>query len=314
MPSNFASMQIFHSTDEFQFGGRKVSLAIGMFDGVHLGHQQVIRQAVADAEQHEGLALAITFDRHPNSIIAPQRVPPLIYSDSQKLRAIAALGVNAALIIPFTQEFSAQPAHEFVGLLARQLAPLFSVCVGSSFVFGHKRSGNVQVLQRLGRELGFVVHGSAAVSLDGEIVSSTRIRDAVRAGELDRASQMLGREYALRGEVIRGDELGRKLGFPTANLDVRGRLAPPNGVYAAHAYIEDRRFRAVANIGHRPTLRSAAPEFRVEAHLLDFDGELYGKELELTFVEKLRDEQKFGSVEELRQQISRDITTARTKF
>src|SRR5688572_12563121 len=211
-------MQTLHSADDFQSGGRKVSLAIGMFDGVHLGHQQVIRQAVTDAEQHEGLALAVTFDRHPNSIVAPDRVPPLIYAQSQKLRALSTLGVDATLVVPFTREFSAQPADVFIRSLAAKLAPLHSICVGSTFVFGHRRSGNVALLQQLGRELNFTVHGIAAVSLDGEVVSSTRIRDTLRTGNLDSVSQMLGREYALCGTVTRGDRLGTKLGFPTANL------------------------------------------------------------------------------------------------
>ena len=307
-------MQTFHSADDFRSGERKVSVAIGMFDGVHLGHQQLIRQAVADAEQHEGAAVVVTFDRHPNSVIAPDRVPALIYSPGQKMRAIAALGVEATIIIPFTPEFSQQPAETFVRLLARQFAPMQSVCVGSSFVFGHRRSGNVHLLQQLGRELNFVVHGIAAVSLDDDVVSSTRIREAVRAGDCNAASQMLGREYALSGTIVRGDELGRKLGFPTANLDVRGLLVPPPGVYAVHAYVEGRKFRAAANIGLRPTLQSSAPELRVEAHLLDFEGDLYGREMELTFVTKLRDEQKFSSLDELRAQIARDVAAARTRF
>ncbi|HEY0551817.1 MAG TPA: bifunctional riboflavin kinase/FAD synthetase [Verrucomicrobiae bacterium] len=307
-------MQTLHSADDFQSGGRKVSLAIGMFDGVHLGHQQVIRQARADAEQHEGIAVAVTFDRHPNSIVAPDRVPPLIYAPSQKLRAIASLGMNATLVVPFTREFSEQPADVFIRALAAKLAPLQSICVGSSFVFGHRRSGNVALLQQLGRELHFIVHGIAAVSLDGEIVSSTRIRDTLRTGNLDSVSQMLGREYALCGTVSRGDELGRTLGFPTANLEVAGLLVPPHGVYVAHAYVDGTRHRAVVNIGVRPTLRQTAPELRVEAHLLDFDGDLYDRELELIFVEKLRDERKFSSTDELREQIARDIAAARTKF
>ena len=307
-------MQTFHSADDFRPDGRKVSLAIGMFDGVHLGHQQLIRQAVADAEHHEGVAVAITFDRHPNSIVAPGRVPPLIYSPSQKLRAFASLGVGAALVIPFTREFSAQTGEVFIRALAQRLAPVLSICVGSSFVFGHQRSGDVALLRTLGHELGFIVHGIAAVSLDNEVVSSTRIRETLRAGEMDRASQMLGREYALCGEVVRGDELGRKLGFPTANLDASGRLVPPHGVYAVHAYVAGTRHRAVANIGLRPTLRNPAPELRVEAHLLDFDGDLYGQEVEMTFVEKLRDEQKFSSTDELRAQIARDVNAARAKF
>jgi riboflavin kinase/FMN adenylyltransferase len=307
-------MQTLQSANDFQSGGRKVSLAIGMFDGVHLGHQQVIRQARADAEQHEGVALAVTFDRHPNSIVAPGRVPPLIYAPAQKLRAIASLGMDATLVVPFTREFSEQPADVFIRTLAAKLAPLHSICVGSSFVFGHRRSGNVALLQQLGRELNFTVHGIAAVSLDGEIVSSTRIRDTLRTGNLDSVSQMLGREYALCGIVTRGDQLGTKLGFPTANLDVTGLLVPPNGVYAAHANVGGSRHRAAVNIGVRPTLQQPTPALRVEAHLLDFAGDLYDREMELTFMEKLRDERKFSSTHELRAQIARDIAAARTKF
>jgi riboflavin kinase/FMN adenylyltransferase len=307
-------MQTLQSANDFRSGGRKVSVAIGTFDGVHLGHQQVIRQAVADARQHEGLAVVVTFDRHPNSIVAPDRVPPQIYSQPQKLRALASLGADATLVIPFTREFSALPAEDFIRVLVAQLAPVQSICVGSSFVFGRKRSGDVALLQRLGAELGFDVHGLAAVALDGEMVSSTRIREALRAGEINRASQMLGREYALAGLVTHGDEMGRKLGFPTANLDVRGLLVPPSGVYAAHASVAGTRHRAAVNIGLRPTLASPVPELRVEAHLLNFQGDLYDQEMELTFVAKLRDEQKFPSLDELRAQITRDVAAARGKF
>lgn len=307
-------MQTLHSANEFRSQGRRVSLAIGMFDGVHLGHQQVIRQAVTDARQHEGLGVVVTFDRHPNSIVAPDRVPPLIYSRAQKLRTLEALGAAATLEIPFTREFSARPAEVFVRDLVAALAPLQSISVGSSFVFGSKRSGDVGLLQRLGGELGFQVHGLPAVALDGEVVSSTRIRDAVRSGEFARASQMLGREYALAGVVLRGDALGRQLGFPTANLEVRGLLVPPHGVYAAHASVRGEQHRAAVNIGLRPTVGSQVPELRVEAHLLDFQDDLYGQELELTFVAKLRDEMKFPSLDALRDQIARDVALVRSRF
>jgi len=307
-------MEILRSADEFHSKGGKVSLAIGMFDGVHLGHQQVVRQAVGDAEQHEGLAVAITFDRHPNSILAPERVPPLIYSESQKMRAIAALRVDATLVIPFTREFSGQSADAFIRLLADKLKPVHSICVGSSFVFGHRRSGNVALLQQLGGGLGFTVHGISAVALDGEVVSSTRIREAVRGGDLNLAAQMLGRDYSLSGTVVHGDRLGQQLGFPTANLDSAGLLTPPNGVYAAHAHVNGTRHRAVVNIGCRPTLGNPSPVLRVETHLLDFHGDLYGRELELHFIEKLRDEQKFASMEKLREQIARDIAAALRNF
>jgi riboflavin kinase/FMN adenylyltransferase len=168
----------------------------------------------------------------------------------------------------------------------------------------------------LGEELKFAVHGMAAVSLDGEAVSSTRIREAIAAGDLDGASQMLGRAYSLAGTVVRGDRLGHKIGFPTANLDAAGRALPPNGVYAVHAEVLAQRssYRAVLNIGVRPTVNDGNPQRRVEVHLLGFEGELYDKEIELTFVQKLRDERKFASLQALREQIERDIGEAQARF
>lgn len=294
--------------------GRPVCLAIGMFDGVHLGHQQVIRQAVADAEQHEGLAVVVTFDQHPASVLAPGRVPPLIHSLPQKLRVIEALRVDVVLLIHFDYAFSRMPGETFIRELARDMGRIQSLSVGSAFTFGHQRSGNLELLRRLGREFDFTVHGLAAVALDGQTVSSTRIREAIRAGRLEAAQQMLGREYSLAGRVVEGDRLGRKLGFPTANLDAAGLVLPPSGVYAIHVEVGGTRHRGVLNIGHRPTLANPAPQLRVEAHLLDFQGDLYGQEIEVTFVEKLREERKFPSLDALRLQIEQDVALARTKF
>jgi riboflavin kinase/FMN adenylyltransferase len=293
---------------------RKVCLAIGVFDGVHLGHEQVIRQTVSDAQQHEGVAVVITFDRHPNEIVAPARVPPLIYSLPQKLRVIESLGAETTLLIRFDQAFSEIPAEIFIRDLARDFKNVHSICVGSQFTFGHKRSGNVALLKELGQELKFVVHGLAAVALDGEIVSSTRIREAIREGNLDDATQMLGRAYALSGQVVRGDQLGRKLGFPTANLDVAGLALPPTGVYAVHAAVRGKIHRAVLNIGFRPTLGNPKVQPRVEAHLLDFSEDVYQQEMEIGFVEKLRDEKQFPSLDELKKQIARDIADAEKRF
>jgi riboflavin kinase / FMN adenylyltransferase len=311
-------MNIIHAGNDLNADKRKVCLAIGFFDGVHLGHQQIIRQTIADARQHEGIALVITFDCHPNSVVAPARVPPLIYSLPQKLRAIESLGAHTLLLIHFDKAFSEQPGEDFVRALVRDLGGIQSLCVGSNFVFGHKRGGNVELLKKLGQELKFTVHGMAAVSLDEEPVSSTRIREAIAAGDLDAASQMLGRAYSLAGTVIRGDRLGHKIGFPTANLDASGRALPPNGVYAVHAEVfgttEPSSYRGVLNIGVRPTVADKNPQRRIEVHLLDFHEELYEKEIELTFVEKLRDERKFASLEALREQIERDIREAQGRF
>ncbi len=307
-------MNVIHTAKDLAAAGRRVCLSIGVFDGVHLGHQQIIRKTVADARQREGLALVVTFDRHPNTIVAPAHVPPMIYSQPQKIRAIETLDADALLVIGFDEEFSRQTGEQFVRALANDIGRIESVCVGADFVFGQKRSGNVALLKQLGGEMGFQVHGLAAVALDGETVSSTRIREAIRSDDFDAAGQMLGRAYSIAGRVVHGDQLGQKLGFPTANLDTKGLLLPANGVYAAHATVRKQIHRAVLNIGHRPTLRNPAPEVRMEVHLLDFSDDLYGEEMEITFASRLRDEQKFASLEELKFRIAKDIEAARHAF
>jgi riboflavin kinase/FMN adenylyltransferase len=304
-------MKIISAANDLEPGNKKVCLAIGFFDGVHLGHQQIIRQTVADARQFGALALVVTFDRHPNTVVAPDRVPPLIYSLPQKLRVIETSGVDVLLQIHFDEKFSGQTGEDFIRQLACEPGRIQSVCVGADFVFGHRRSGNVALLQRLGGELGFTVHGLAAVSLDGQMVSSTRIREAIRVGQLDAASQMLGRPYAIAGRIVAGDRIGQQLGFPTANLDVAGLALPPGGVYAGLAGVQNKFYRVALNIGFRPTVMSAAPQLRVEAHLLDFSGDLYGTELEVEISERLRNEKKFSTSAELRAQIERDIAMVR---
>lgn len=304
-------MKLVHAANDLDHGNRKVCLAIGVFDGVHLGHQQIIRQTVADARLHDALALVVTFDRHPNAVVAPDRVPPQIYSRSQKLRAIKSLGADALLEIPFDKPFSEKSGEVFVRELARGLGKIHSICVGADFVFGHRRTGNVALLRTLGGELHFQVHGLAAVALDGQAVSSTRIREVIRAGDFDAASQMLGRPYAICGRVVEGDQLGRQLGFPTANVDAAGLMLPPNGVYSAVTKLKNHFYRVALNIGVRPTMAAASPQLRVEAHLLDFNGQLYGLELELELGAKIRDEMRFASPQELRAQIEGDVAAVR---
>ena len=304
-------MKLIHSPLELPAAPRRVCVAIGTFDGVHLGHQQVLRQALMNARQHGALAVVVTFDAHPATVVAPQRVPPLLYSLPQKLRAIDALGVDATLLLHFDRALSEQPAEDFIRALVRDCGHVHSICVGAHFTFGHQRGGNVELLRRLGAELNFVVHDLASVALDGQTVSSTRIREAIRAGNLDAASQMLGRAYALAGIVIPGDQVGRQLGFPTANLDVCGLVLPPHGVYAVLAHTRGTTHFAALNIGLRPTRAQPMPHVHVEAHLLDFSGDLYGTELELTVVEKLRAELTFPDLAALRAQIARDLAHAR---
>ncbi len=304
-------MKVLSDAAALQPNARPVCAAIGVFDGVHLGHQRVLNQIIADATRYQGIPVVVTFDRHPNATVAPGRVPPLIYPLDKKLEVIASFGVEAAYVIRFDKAFSQIPGESFVRGLARDFQQIKCICVGDGFMFGAGRSGNVALLRKLGGELGFTVEALRDVELDGQSVSSTRIRDTVRAGDFALAGRMLARPYALRGVVIEGARLGRKLGFPTANLDITGLLTPPTGVYAAEAHISSASYRAAVNIGHRPTIHSADPQLHVEAHLLDFDGDIYGQALELVFLKKLRDEKKFPNPAALRVQIAEDIEQTR---
>jgi riboflavin kinase/FMN adenylyltransferase len=309
-------MNLLHATAELQAGSRPVCLAIGVFDGVHLGHQRVIRKAVEDATRHGGVSVVITFDRHPAAVLAPARVPPLIYPLGRRLRAIESLGPDAVCVIHFDKKFSETGGEEFIRGLARDCGMIKSLSVGRGFAFGRGRSGNVALLKALGKEFHFAVHALAEVSLDGRPVSSTRVREAVGAGRFEEAGRMLGRPYALCGSVVKGNGVGRQMGVPTANLDATGLVLPPPGVYAARALARGRSYAAAVNIGCRPTLASGigdlvAPQVQVEAHLLDFDGDIYGEEMELAFLKRLREERKFDGLSALRAQIAWDIAQAR---
>ncbi|MCC7373301.1 MAG: riboflavin biosynthesis protein RibF [Verrucomicrobiales bacterium] len=287
------------------------SLAIGVFDGVHLGHAAVIRQTLAEARASSGVAVAVTFDRHPDAIVAPDRTPPLLYPLWRRLEALESLGITTALVFPFDAEFRAQPAEAFVQRLTRGFGKIASISVGTQFVFGHGRGGNVELLQRLGRDQGFSVHPIPPCSHGDKPISSTRIRELVAKGAFAEASALLGRPYTLGGAVIEGDRLGRTLGFPTANLAVAGLVLPPLGVYAAVAHVNGQPRAAAVNIGRRPTLASPVAETRVEAHLLDFDGDLYGNRLELQLAQRLRPETRFPSRDALVGQIGRDVQEVR---
>ncbi len=304
-------MNVIHAAAELNPGPGGVCLAIGVFDGVHLGHQGVIGRACQEARQRGAVSVVVTFDRHPNAVVAPQNVPPLIYPLSKKLRVMAALGLDAACVIHFDKPFSEISGEQFIRSLARDFKAIRGICVGETFLFGRRRSGDVALLKALGGELGFALHALPDVSLGGQPVSSTRIREAVRAVRFDLAGQMLGRTYTLCGPVIAGARLGRKLGFPTANLDVAGTLVPPAGVYAAEARWGGETRRAAVNIGRRPTVYSSEGGLSVEAHLLDFAGDIYGQEIELTFLKQLREERQFPSEAALQQQIAEDVASVR---
>lgn len=288
-----------------------VCVALGMFDGVHLGHQHVIRQAQVDARILGARSVVATFDPHPLSVVAPAKAPRLLQTLSQRLRAIEGQGIDAVLVLPFDAELSRVPGEEFVRRLAAGFGRLRSFTVGQGFHFGHQRSGNVPLLRALGRELGFVVHPMAPVSIGSEVVSSTRVRTALREGRLSLVAELLARPYAVSGRVMTGDRLGRQLGFPTANLEVTGLELPPTGVYAGRVRLDGRDHLAAMNLGRRPTLREREPALRCEVHLLDYHGDLYGRDLEVEVVRLLRPERSFSGLEALREQIARDVAEVR---
>ncbi len=305
-------MQVISDSATLGHPGQPVCAAIGMFDGVHLGHQAVLQQAIAEARQQNGSAAAITFDRHPNAIVAPDRAPPFIQPLAQRLSLLAKLGIDTTLVLRFDEALRQLSAAAFVDTLCRGRSSLSCLCVGESFTFGHQRSGNVPLLRDLGRQRGFLVHAVPHVCVDDLPVRSTRIREQVRQGNFANASRFLGRPYSLRAPVLPGDQLGRQLGFPTANLDVAGLALPPNGVYAARAIVGDTSYPAVLNIGFRPTLAQTNPQLRFEVHLLDFTGDLYHQELEVLPVQTLRPELTFPNLDALRAQIQQDVQRART--
>ena len=288
-----------------------VFAAIGVFDGVHLGHQAVISTSADHARGDDGTPVVITFDPHPAKVLRPHDAPHLLTATEHKIQLIRALDVEHLLVIHFDREFAATSPEDFVQQLVRHAKPLREICVGHEWSFGKGRAGNLELLKRLGAENGFKVVGIPPVTVNGEVVSSTAIRAALEQGDFTRAAAMLGREYTILGTVKHGEHLGRKLGFPTANLSAHSEQFPPNGVYIAEAKLDGAVLRGVANVGCRPTVESATPERLVELHLFELDREIYGQDVEVRFVKYLRPEQKFENVDALAKQIARDVEQAR---
>ncbi len=286
-------------------------LAIGVFDGVHLGHQAVISTSARHARKAEGTPVVVTFDPHPAKVLRPDEAPHLLTATQHKISLIRDLGVAHLLVLHFDREFAATAPEEFVRQLVTNSRPLREICVGHEWSFGKGRAGNLALLKRLGATCNFDVVGVPAVTLNGEVVSSTAIRRAVEEGNLVKATQMLGREYTILGTVKTGEQLGRKLGFPTANLSAHSEQFPPNGVYVAEARLADALYRGVANLGYRPTVNAGKTERLLELHLFDLNKDIYGDEVEVRFLRYLRPEQKFENVDALAAQIARDVQSAR---
>jgi riboflavin kinase / FMN adenylyltransferase len=305
-------MQILRSIPELSRLPGPLFLAIGVFDGVHRGHQAVISTSAEHAQLANGTPVVVTFDPHPMKVLRPKEAPHLLSATQHKIKLIRALGVQHLLVIKFDKAFAATAPEDFVQQLVTHSKPLREICVGHEWSFGKGRRGNLTLLRKLGTQFDFEVVGIPAVKLgNGELVSSTAIRHAVEAGDLGRATEMLGREYTILGTVVRGEHLGKKLGFPTANLSAHSEQFPPNGVYFAQATLDGVVYPGVINLGYRPTVSSSKSERVLEIHLLDFDHDIYGKDIEVRFVRYLRPEQKFDDVDALVRQIELDVQQAR---
>jgi len=302
-------MRIYSAVDAIRPKLDRPLVTLGNFDGVHRGHQFVIGQVLERSRATGRPALLVTFDPHPLKVVRPQSAPPLLQSHGDKMARIEALGVEHVLVLPFTRAFAEIPAETFIREILRDGLGATAVYVGNNFNFGRGRQGNLDLLRRMGRELGIEVPEIPDFLVLGSPVSSSRIRRAVRSGEVELARELLGRPYSIAGRVVHGDSRGASLGFPTANLETRAELVPAEGVYVTRVRLETGERDAVTNVGSRPTFPGAA--FAIETHFLDPAPDLYGAPMEIGFLGRLRAEVRFDSAEQLRRQIAADVERAR---
>jgi len=288
-------------------------LAIGVFDGLHLGHQEVIRAAQEHAAQHHGTAVVMSFEPHPLRVLRPEHAPRRLMGDRYKAKMLEGMGISWSLLCPFDRATADKPAEEFLAGLVGSCRSLGCVSVGYAWEFGRGRGGNIHLLMDWGQVHGFAVYGVPPISVGGEVVSSTLIRDAIGLGDLERAGRLLGRPYGLYGRVLMGKRLGRQLGFPTANVLPEAELLPPYGVYSVRVEVDGVWVPGIANLGVRPTFEQGAAAL-LEAHLFDWEGDLYERELEVRLASFLRPERRFVGIDELKGQIERDVATARAEL
>lgn len=286
-------------------------LTIGSFDGVHLGHQQIISNLTTGAHQNSVPAVVLTFYPHPVEVLRGANQPFYLTPPEKRTELIGKLGVDVVITYPFNRAVANTSARDFIRELVENLHPT-QVCVGHDFALGRNREGTVDVLRALGEEFGYQLGVYEPIFAGDELVSSSRTRSAIREGDVENAALLLGRPHSIEGEVVHGDARGGSIGIPTANLNIwERRVIPAPGVYACLAHVDGEEWGAVTNIGFRPTFPGSPPSPQVEAHLLDFDRSIYGRQMELHFLKRLRDERRFSGVEALVAQIRQDISTAR---
>lgn len=302
--------RIIHDLAELQSPLQKPVLTIGNFDGVHRGHLALFERVKIRARAVGGVSVVMTFQPHPIKVMKPEKAPPLITPTQQKLALIAQSGIHIIFCLRFDETFAAISAEEFVKDILVDKIGVNELIVGYDYTFGHNRTGNIDLLRRMGKDLGFHVHMLQPVLMGKRVVSSTSIRELVRSGELAEAKKLLGRDYQICGTVVKGKNRGgRLLGFPTANMELVDELTPKEGVYAVRVLVDDRVYNGVTNIGHNPTFGQGP--LSIETHILDYSGDLLGQTIRVNFMHRLRAEKTYKSIEELARQIDLDVKLAR---
>ena len=305
-------MHLFHGIENARIA-RPTVLTLGVFDGLHLGHQLVMRTVVERAQAVNAVPTVITFDPHPRAVLHPESAPPLLQTFDQKIEAFGVLGIEQVIVIRFNKEFAQIEAADFLRDVVGERLQAREVYLGRGFAFGRERKGNIELLKEVSGRLGFHAAEVREVRLRGQRISSSAIRKLLSEGHVNLARRMLGRPYGVEGRVVRGQERGRTLGFPTANLRPQNRVIPRGGVYVTATRIEGEWRRSVTNIGTRPTFESDA-ESSVETYVMDWSGDLYGDVVRVRFLHRLRDEQRFASVDELKRRIDLDRKRAESYF
>ncbi len=305
-------MKIFHGIENANIL-RPTILTLGVFDGLHLGHQRIMRTVVDRGKETGATATAITFDPHPRAVLHPESAPPLLQTLDQRLANFEVLGIEQAIVMKFDRNFAASPADDFLRDIVHNRLQAKEVYLGIGFEFGKDRGGNIDLLRKMSVELGFVADEVPEVRLRGNRISSSKIRGLLAAGRVNLARRMLGRPYGVEGVIIRGDRRGHTIGFPTANLKPQNRVVPKFGVYATATLVEGTWRRSITNIGVRPTFETQA-EPSIETYIFDFDGDLYGDVLRVRFLRRIRDERKFNGIDELKLQIEKDSRQASNYF
>lgn len=302
-------MKIFSTIAMLATEYQNIVMAMGTFDGVHAGHQQIIKKAVSKAKEINGVSVVFTFANHPLGIINPRHRPLQIADNRCKEKWISELGVDVMLHVPFTADLLKLPPIAFIRLVKKYINPQY-IIVGPNFSFGAAGKGTPEMLIRLESEFGYKTIIQSIIQKGQQVVSSTLIRSLISGGDINTANYLLNRRFSIKGTVVRGDQRGRTMGFPTANLEIdMYRLAPANGVYAAVLIYQERNYDAVVNVGINPTFNGI--KRHIEAHIIDFNGNLYGEEVEIIFLDRIRSEKKFDSVDELITQIKKDTARAR---